>query len=172
MKTLHHQQKRMPGKTVEEVLDKLSGEIQLNMQQVTDAGGSKLRPSVDILQHKESLQSCKGFVLANNTNTTQRQPAFAAFLSKVKAAFCSCSTLQDAPPFGSSSKCEFHDKGHTLQDVIWGFARLMEQEDVVPDAVPAVGSAAVQLALKASGESRGSSCDNPKAAQIPEATNK
>ena len=100
--------------------------------------------SVAPLQSKQALQDVKQFVLSNNVANISQHPAYAACLSRVRAAFCQCPrSSQDWNP---SQTCDFHDACHTLQDMMWGFARLLEQENIVPDAITDVGAAAVALA--------------------------
>ena len=138
---------RMPGGSAQEVLAQLAGEIG---KATSTAGQDNAIQETykSVLQDPATLRECKQFVLANNHSDVRKHPAFIAWMSKIRTSLCQCSPSQD--DWNPSSACEFHDAVHTIPDMCWGVANLMEQENVVPVAVPVVGAACLMLAIAAS----------------------
>ena len=151
-------QRALPGgATSEEVLNSMISEIAQGIQ-----SGQVLRmdskgalhgdhAQVDALLCASTCQQCKSFVLTNNVKDIRKQPAYLACLSKLRSAFCACPD-PDQWTAGTASHCEFHDLSHTLADMTWGLAQIMEQEQVIPASVPRVGAAAMRLAMKVQSE--------------------
>ena len=134
----------LPGSGASEILAHMTGEL----AQGDSAGHAGHAGAVDfkaILQDKEALRQCKQFLLANNSVDVRKHPAFIAWMSKIRSVVCQCPATADE--WDPASSCDFHDCTHTLQDICWGLANVLDQEAVVPNAAPAIGAGCLMLAL-------------------------
>ena len=136
------------GSNMQEILSKMMSEVAHVQGRLTSAPGRPLQADgiKDVLHNKSSCQLCKDFLATNNVADVNKHPAFCAFYSKTRAAFCQCPRNKD--DWDPSSTCDFHDGTHTVRDTVWGFAKLMEQEAAIDEAVPAIGAACMALASK------------------------
>ena len=101
-----------------------------------------------VIADKRKIAVCKKFLLQNNDKNFTKHPALLSCLKFSREAFCQCPRPDewDSP---TAHYCEFHDQRvhHTLNDILWGLAKMLEKEDLIPAAVCEVGHAAMAVAV-------------------------